>query len=175
MKATLILILVLSLAASPLWAGCCDEGRSPLVKSLLWPGLGQADQERYAVAAVWAGSAALASAAVFFTSMEYHSSAQDYENAMASYDQALATGDMDTAWEQFAAMEDFHPLAEDRLATRNQVRLLLAGLWAANLVDVWLSQRRCCPSADEKSGKVSLRLEPVFHADRGGLMLSLKF
>lgn len=167
--AALLLVLAVPAAA----AETAGDGGRPLLKSLLWPGLGQIEQGRTGRGALWAGGAVLLAAGSFYAHQHYHDAAQDFENAEASYYTALDDDDGDSAWDHYQAMQVYHPRAEDRLDTRNLVLGTLAVWWAANLVDTWLFDR----GGDAPGDTAALpgRLAPVVRPGAAGVAWTLDF
>ncbi|MBN2172040.1 MAG: hypothetical protein JW819_12045 [Candidatus Krumholzibacteriota bacterium] len=167
------LLLALAVQATAAEAAAENRGR-PLLKSLLWPGLGQIEQGRTGRGALWAGGAVVLAAGTFYAHQHYHDIAQDFENAEDSYHAALADGDGDAAWSHFQAMQIYHPKAEDRLDTRNLIIGALVVYWAANLVDTWLFDR----GGDAPAGDTAAlpgRLAPVVRRGAAGVAWTVDF
>jgi len=174
-RLALLAALLIVFAAQATAAETAAEPRGrPMLKSLLWPGLGQIEQGRTGRGAAWAGGAVLLVAGTFYAHQHYHDVAQDFENAEDSYHAALADGDGDAAYSHFLAMQDYHPQAEDRLDTRNLLIGTLAVYWAANLVDTWLFGR----GDDSPAGDTAAlpgRLTPVARHGAAGVAWTVDF
>jgi len=144
-----------------------------MLKSALWPGLGQIEQGRSGRGAVWAGGAVALVAGTFYAHIEYHSAALDYENARDSYERALADWDLEAADEQLAAMRIHHPRAEDRRGYRTAMEVALLLWWGGGLVDTWLFG-----SGGEDEQRLSAlpgRVTPVLRRGAAGLAWTLDF
>lgn len=168
---------LIALLAGPAAAGyeqpVVDPGRA-LLKSALLPGLGQIEQGRTGRGSLWAGGALLLGTATFYQHMQYHSAAEDFNNAEDQYRSAIDEGDADTAAEQFAKMERYGQLADDRYDRRQLLEIGLAALWAGNLVDTWLFGRGEADAGD--TALLPGHLEPVLlRGESAGLAWTLNF
>ena len=146
-----------------------------MLKSTLWPGLGQILQGRHGRGALWAGGAAALAAGVFFTHMQYHSAALDYNNTRDSYERAVAEGWETLAQLHFDAMQEYYPLAEDRKSYRSVMEVALVFWWGGNLVDTWLFAGKDSGDGAEHLSVLPGRVQPVLHRGAAGLAWTMDF
>ena len=209
MKRSLLAGLMLALLAAPgalraadLYAEEAAPSRNEaLLRSALWPGLGQIEQGRTGRGAAWAGGAVLLAVATFFSHTQYHSAALDFESSELGFQRAVAEGQRELAEGYLEDMAHFHGLAEDRRSYRTGLEVALIALWAGNLVDTWLFAREPAGeaaaalggrpgggaaadrsaltgrgrAASPGSGAWPGRVEPVLHGAAAGLAWTLAF
>jgi len=137
-------------------------GDMSLVRSLLIPGLGQAQQGHYTRSAVLAG-AAVVSVVGLFASQIYYTEAVNKlyasKHTYASYEEMLNNGEVVSIEEldaTYADMEANYSAAEDRVVWRNGFLIGLAATYAVNAVDLLLSG----PGDSEQPPAVSLQMGP---------------
>ena len=90
----------------------------------------------------------------------------DFESSGDGYAAALDAGDPDTAWYYYQLLPGQYRSAEDRYGDRRVWGYCLAGIWAANLLDVWWHAR---------GGPDRLHLQTFAPSGRAGLGLALEF
>ena len=150
------------------------DGR-PLLRSLLWPGMGQIAQGRTGRGAMWAGGAVTLGFGLFASHMHYHSAALDYENAKDSYRRALDDGRPEDAAVYYAMMDDLGPIADDRYDIRMATGIALALWWGGSLLDTWLYERGDGGAETVASAGSSGRLQPVLRGGAPGLAWTFNF
>lgn len=137
-----------------------------MLKSLLWPGLGQIAQGRAVRGSVWAGGAVTLLAGSFFTHMQYNSAATDYENTVASM---LRTSDLDKAKFYRSQLDGLHTKADDRYQYRQMMEVGLVLWWVGSLVDTWFFTGRDGRGSLSARGGLPGSLEPVVKQGAPGL------
>lgn len=180
MRSSLLCILVVLLCAGAVSSGELSyEDPAPskntaLLKSALWPGLGQIEQGRIGRGAVWAGGALALVAGTFFSNSQYNSAAMDFESAKDNYERALADWNLDDAEYYLAEMKDLHALSEDRKSVRTGMEVALILWWGGSLVDTWLFDKGDGVE-DSQMSALPGRLEPVMRRGAAGLAWSVDF
>lgn len=138
-RITVIAILFICLAAVCTQAGTVD---SSLLRSLLFPGSGQAHEGHYTRAALFAAGGIIGGVGVFISQVHYNRAVEDYERERAGY-AALADKIDDGAlvhYEEisstYSAMQTAYDQADTRYAWRNFFLGTLITAYTLNLVDI---------------------------------------
>lgn len=136
---------------------------SAFLRSLIVPGLGQAQQGHYTRSAVFAGAAVATGVGLFLSQIYYREAANKLyaqKHIYASYQETLDDGgvvsieDMERTYNE---METSHKLAEDRLVWRNAFLVGFAATYAINLVDVLVSK----PYDPDHDSRLSVEMTPA--------------
>ncbi|MCP4546064.1 MAG: hypothetical protein GY835_06325 [bacterium] len=155
-----------------------DQGptrNQALIKSLIWPGLGQIAQGREIRGSIWAGGAVMFALGTFYSHQQYNSAAKDYENTLSSCRNALASGSADAAYYYYNKLADYHEVAEDRHSIRTTVEFGFVLWWAGSLVDTWLFDRQSGTQTSSALTSLPGGLEPVVHGNAPGLAWTIDF
>jgi hypothetical protein len=133
-------------------------GTSSVLKSVLLPGVGQAQDGHYGRAALFASAAVASWAGFFATQINYSRSAEKYNNEKRiylSYEDQLADGmvvrqeDIEST---FAEMESAFDQADHDQTLRNVFVGAVVVTYAVNIVDIVRSK----PDTGEREPKMSL-------------------
>ncbi len=136
---------------------------SALVRSLIVPGLGQAQQGHYTRSAVFAGAAVVTGVGVFLSQIYYREAVNKLyadKHTYAAYEETLendgivSIDDMEATYESMEANFDS---AENRLVWRNAFLIGFAATYAINLVDVLVSK----PYDAERETRLSVEMSPA--------------
>lgn len=129
-------------AAAGAHAGTVD---SSLLRSMLFPGSGQAHRGQYTRAALFAAGGIIGGAGVFITQLHYNRAVETYDREKGAYlefARMVENGELvryDEMQSTYAAMEDAWDSAESRLAWRNAFLGLFAAVYALNIADIILN------------------------------------
>jgi hypothetical protein len=135
-----------------------SAGTSSVLKSVLLPGLGQAQDGHYGRAAIFASAAVVSWTGFFATQINYSRSAEKYNNEKRiylSYGEQLADGtvvrqeDIETT---YAEMQSAFDQADTDQTRRNLFIGALAVTYAVNIVDILRSK----PDTGEREPRMSV-------------------
>jgi hypothetical protein len=142
-------------------AGPASAFDSAIVRSILLPGAGQAQQGHYTRAAVFAAAAIASGAGLFATQIHYDRAVEsfdDLKDLYTSYPGRLESGEVISEAEindTYAALLDAEDDADSRLAWRNAFLGALIATYTINLIDVIMSD----PDTGELSNASGLSVE----------------
>jgi len=167
-------IHVLAAALAAGLAAPAAAGEAPSIwRSILLPGAGQAHQGHYTKAAIFSSAAVISAVGLMVSQINYDRAVERYDDQKATYlgyPSSLDNGDVvryEDITGTYAEMTDAWNSAEDRATWRDVFLGALVVTYAANLVDVILSQ----PDTGERSVPVSLEVS----ADRVMLVREFRF
>jgi hypothetical protein len=135
---------------------------SALIRSLLIPGLGQAQKGQYTRAAVYAGTAVLSGFSLLLSHVYYNEAVDKYEaqrSIYLSYGDSLSAGSVVSIEEirsTYEQMNSEYNSAENRLKWRNTFLIAFAATYAVNIVDVLISK----PYDPDKAPPLSFEAGP---------------
>ncbi len=133
-----------------------------LVKSLLLPGTGQAQQGRYTSAVVFAGCAVLSGFGLILTQVYYNEAVAKYNASKKTYEtfrtdlaagNVVSIADLNSTYD---AMQADHHAADYNFAWRNWCLGALIATYTVNVVDVLISK----PYNADQPPRVSAELTP---------------
>jgi hypothetical protein len=150
-------IIAISLLCVCLASACAQAGtvNSSLLRSMLFPGSGQAEQGHYTRAALFAGGGIIGGIGVFISQIQYNRAAERYDSEKANY---AALADMVEAGDlvryqditsTYAAMRTAYDQADTRYAWRNFFLGTLITAYTLNIVDILMNP-------GESGGSVSM-------------------
>lgn len=134
---------------------------SAIVRSILFPGAGQAQNGHYTKAALFATAAVITAAGLLVTDVNYDRSVEDLDNLKAQYAGYVADFQagrlvlQSDLSDTYTAMEDALKTADDRRTWRNTFLVALLATYTLNLVDVIMSK----PDTGEIEDASSLSIE----------------
>lgn len=117
-----------------------------VVRSLLLPGSGQAEQGHYTKAAIFAGATILTGAGVVLSQVHYNQAVERFNGLRGTYVGYADQLDSGTViayseiTQTYADMQEAYDDSEDRKVWRNTFVAAFLVTYAANLVDVILSE-----------------------------------
>jgi hypothetical protein len=166
MRITTITILLICLAAVCAQAGTVD---SSLLRSLLFPGSGQAQQGHYTRAALFAAGGVIGGVGVFISQIHYNRAVEDYERERANYailsdkideGELVRYGDITST---FTAMQEAYDNADTRYAWRNFFLGTLITAYTLNIVDILMNPGDSGGSVSMDVDGDSVRLTKTFN------------
>jgi hypothetical protein len=141
---------------------------STLLRSMLIPGSGQAQQGHFGRAAIFAAGGIIGGAGVFITQIHYNRAVEKYDSEKGAYlrlTRKVENGELvsyDTIRSTYASMQSAWDSADTRLAWRNTFLGLFITAYALNIVDVvWHSGGTAEPVSIEIEGS-GVRLVKTF-------------
>lgn len=160
-------ILFIGLTAASSQAGTVD---SSLLRSMLFPGSGQAQRGHYTRAALFAAGGVIGGVGVFISQIQYNRAVEDYERERADYamladkidaGELVRYGDITST---YAAMQTAYDQADTRYAWRNFFLGTLITAYTLNIVDILMNP-------GESSNSISMDV----HGDGVRLVKSFNF
>jgi hypothetical protein len=130
---------------------------SALVRSMLIPGTGQAQQGHYSRAAIYAGAAVVSGFGILLSQIYYNEAVDKYnaqKRIYAGYQETLDDGgivSIDDLNDTYRQMQAEHESADGRLVWRNGFIVAFFATYAINLVDVLISKPYDADSEDRVS------------------------
>lgn len=166
MKIITVAALITVLAAASVQAGGVD---SSLLRSLLFPGSGQAQQGHYTRAALFAAGGVVGGVGVFITQIHYNRAVEDYDRARARYadladrlddGQLVRYEDITSTYD---AMQSAYDQADTRYAWRNFFLGTLITAYTLNIVDILMNPGDTPSSVSVDTDGHNLRVVKTFN------------
>ena len=135
---------------------------SSLIRSLVFPGLGQAHKGHYTRAAIFASAAVATGAGLFLSQIQYNRAVERYESqkrVYAAYPRQLEAGtviafsDIENTFDE---MTRAFNNSDDRVTMRNVFLVAFVGTYVLNIIDVMMIEKE----TGEVIDPISLEVTP---------------
>ncbi|MCK4774522.1 MAG: hypothetical protein KAT30_07040 [Candidatus Krumholzibacteria bacterium] len=119
---------------------------SAVIRSILFPGTGQAHQGNYTKASIFAGAAIVSGVGLFVSAINYNRQVDRFESAEANYNSLVTTWENGEIINATVASSSYNEMvgasdsADSWLKWRNVFLTTLAATYAINLIDVLISK-----------------------------------
>lgn len=137
---TLVVVTLVSAVSVPAFAF-----DTAVVRSMLLPGTGQAQNGHYTRAAIFATATIISAAGLLASQLQYNRAADNYNDAKRVYLHYPTTLEYQTVKKSeidatYATMQEAYDSADTRIAWRNSFLTALIATYALNVIDVIMSE-----------------------------------